>query len=163
MTFYYYFHGDNPHFGVIKLFINIELTTRDIWSGHDVTNETRRKWNFVKDCALSFLETSVLEKLCNSIVLHCQHALHKANSMWGKQVLRAKAVNLQGGYVLHSYSLNFIQCVLDMTGKEIMHYFFQNCFYFWGIHTFMCVSRYHTSFTLAITEIKCHSILCFYS
>lgn len=47
MTFYYYFHGDNPHFGVIKLFINIELTTRDIWSGHDVTNETRRKLKIV--------------------------------------------------------------------------------------------------------------------
>lgn len=56
----------------------------------------------MKLSALNFLETSVFEKLCNSVVLRCQHALHKANSMQGKQVLTAKAVNLQRGYVLCS-------------------------------------------------------------
>jgi len=43
MTFYYDFHGDNPCFHVIKLIINIELSTRDIWSGHDITNKIRTK------------------------------------------------------------------------------------------------------------------------
>lgn len=97
MTFYYDFHGDDPHLGVIKLFINTELTTRHIWSGHDITSKSRRKVNFVKDCALNVFKTSVLETLCNSIVLYCQQALRKANSMWGKKLLKAKADNLQRG------------------------------------------------------------------
>ena len=92
MTFYYNFHGDDPHLGVIKLFINTELTTRDIWSGRDITSKSRRKVNFVKDCALNVFKTSVLETLCNSIVLHCQHALRKANSIWGKKLLKARLI-----------------------------------------------------------------------
>lgn len=43
MTSYYDFHGDNPHFVVIKLFVNVELTTQDIGSGHDITTKTIRK------------------------------------------------------------------------------------------------------------------------
>lgn len=43
MTIYYDFHGDNPHFVVIKLFVNVGLTTHDIWSGHDITSKSIRK------------------------------------------------------------------------------------------------------------------------
>lgn len=109
-------------FGVVKLFINIELSTRDIWSGND--RKVEESETLLKT-ELWLLCRHLFSKSCAIPLSYAVGVIYSRQTASGETRTRSQGRGLAERLCLTFFICPFIPRVPEMRRKEIRHRLFK--------------------------------------